>query len=56
MTGFARDLLTVVDNFARALENLPAETRAAVDGPLKAFIEGVELTGRDCKPCSGVTA
>src|SRR5277367_4917403 len=42
VTGFARDLLTVVDNFARALENLPADTRAAVEGPIRTFIEGVE--------------
>jgi molecular chaperone GrpE len=53
VTGFARDLLTVVDNFARALENLPAETRAAVEGPLKSFIEGVELTGRELQAVLG---
>jgi molecular chaperone GrpE len=53
VTGFARDLLTVVDNFARALESLPAETRAAVEGPLKAFIEGVELTGRELQAVLG---
>jgi molecular chaperone GrpE len=53
VTGFARDLLTVVDNFARALENLPAETRAAVEGPLKAFVEGVELTGRELQAVLG---
>jgi molecular chaperone GrpE len=53
VTGFARDLLTVVDNFARAMESLPADTRAAVDGPLKAFIEGVELTGRELQAVLG---
>jgi molecular chaperone GrpE len=53
VTGFARDLLTVVDNFARALESLPAETRAAVEGPLKAFIEGVDLTGRELQAVLG---
>jgi molecular chaperone GrpE len=53
VTGFARDLLTVVDNFARALENLPAETRAAAEGPLRAFIEGVELTGRELQAVLG---
>src|SRR5271166_6674896 len=31
VTGFARDVLTVVDNLARALEHLPAEARAAAD-------------------------
>src|SRR5271156_957381 len=34
-TAFARDLLTVTDNFARALESLPVETRVAADGPIK---------------------
>jgi len=53
VTGFARDLLTVVDNFARAMESLPADTRAAVEGPLKAFIEGVELTGRELQAVLG---
>src|SRR5580658_7824202 len=28
VTSFARDMLTVVDNLARALEHLPAEARA----------------------------
>jgi molecular chaperone GrpE len=53
VTAFARDLLTVADNFARALESLPAETRAAADGPIKAFIEGVELTGRELQAALG---
>jgi molecular chaperone GrpE len=53
VTGFARDLLTVVDNFARALESLPAETRAAVEGPIKTFVEGVELTGRELQAVLG---
>ena len=53
VTAFARDLLTVADNFARALESLPAETRIAADGPIKAFIEGVELTGRELQAALG---
>jgi molecular chaperone GrpE len=53
VTGFARDLLTVVDNFARALDSLPAETRAAVEGPIKTFVEGVELTGRELQAVLG---
>jgi molecular chaperone GrpE len=53
VTGFARDLLTVVDNFARALESLPAEARAAVEGPIKTFVEGVELTGRELQAVLG---
>src|SRR5271163_4919820 len=40
VTAFARDLLSVVDNLSRALENLPSETLAAADGALKTFIEG----------------
>src|SRR6204780_1443368 len=47
VTAFARDLLSVGDNLSRALENLPMETRADPDGPLKIFIEGVELTPRE---------
>src|SRR5271163_5275585 len=53
VTAFARDLLTVADNFTRALESLPAETRAAADGALKTFIEGVELTGRELQAALG---
>jgi molecular chaperone GrpE len=47
VTAFARDMLTVADNLTRALESLPAEARAAAEGPLKSLIEGVELTTRD---------
>ena len=53
VTAFARDLLSVTDNFARALDSLPAETREAADGALKAFIEGVELTGRELHAALG---
>jgi molecular chaperone GrpE len=53
VTAFARDLLTVADNFTRALESLPAETRAAAGGAVKAFIEGVELTGRELQAALG---
>ena len=53
VTAFERDLLTVADNFARALESLPEETRVAADGPIKAFIEGVELTGRELQAALG---
>jgi molecular chaperone GrpE len=53
VTAFARDLLSVGDNLSRALENLPAETRAAADGPLKIFIEGVELTARELQSALG---
>ncbi|ACB93991.1 nucleotide exchange factor GrpE [Beijerinckia indica] len=47
VTSFARDMLTFADNLHRAIESLPAEAKQAVDGPLKTFVEGIELTERD---------
>ena len=47
VSNFARDMLTVADNFQRAIDSVPAEARAAGDPALKALIEGVELTERD---------
>lgn len=47
VTAFARDLLSVADNLARALENLPAEARSEAEGALKTLVEGVELTSRE---------
>jgi molecular chaperone GrpE len=47
VTAFARDMLTVADNLARALDSLPDEARANADSALKGLIEGVELTTRD---------
>lgn len=46
VTSFARDLLGSADNLRRALENVPAEATAN-DAPLKALVEGVELTERE---------
>lgn len=46
ITGFARDVLDIADNLQRALDGMPAETRANADAGLKALIEGVELTER----------
>ena len=46
ITGFARDMLTVADNIRRALESVPEDVRQA-EGPMKALIEGIELTERD---------
>jgi molecular chaperone GrpE len=46
-TNFARDMLTVVDNLGRGLGAVPADARAAAEGPFKGLIEGVELTERD---------
>jgi len=53
VTAFAKDLLTVTDNLSRALESLPPETRADAEGPIKVFIEGVELTGRELQAALG---
>lgn len=47
MANFARDMLGVADNLRRALDNLPAETRAAADAGLKAMLDGVDITERD---------
>ena len=53
VTGFARDMLTVVDNLARALEHVSAEARAAADPQIQSVIEGVELTARDLEAMLG---
>jgi len=53
VTGFARDVLTVVDNLARALEHLPTEARATADPQIQSVIEGVELTARDLEAVLG---
>lgn len=42
-TGFARDMLTVIDNFNRAQSVLPEE----IAEDLKAYVEGVDLTHRE---------
>jgi molecular chaperone GrpE len=46
MTGFARDMLAIADNFARALAACPPEKLDAADPSIKAVIEGVEVTER----------
>jgi molecular chaperone GrpE len=46
VTNFARDMLAVSDNLRRAIDALPAETRAGADATLAALIEGVEITER----------
>lgn len=47
IAGFARDMLTATDSLSRALMTLPAEARETADGPLKALIEGIEMTERE---------
>jgi molecular chaperone GrpE len=44
-TGFARDILSVADNLARALDHVPDEMRA--DDKLKGFLAGIEATQRE---------
>ncbi|HEX4303618.1 MAG TPA: nucleotide exchange factor GrpE [Rhizomicrobium sp.] len=46
VSRFARDMLGIADNFARALSHLPAEVRDAADPQVRAVIEGVEVTER----------
>jgi molecular chaperone GrpE len=44
--AFARDMLSVSDNLRRALDAIPAETRAAGEAGLMSLVEGVEMTER----------
>jgi molecular chaperone GrpE len=44
-TGFARDILSVADNLARALDHVPEEMRE--DDKLKGFLAGIEATQRE---------
>jgi len=46
VTRFARDMLTVADNFSRALAACPPEKREAADPQVKGVIEGIEVTER----------
>ncbi len=44
-TAFARDILSVADNLARALESIPAELRE--DDKFRNLVAGIEATGRE---------
>ena len=46
VTKFARDMLGIADNFARALAACPPGLRAAADPQVKAVLDGVEATDR----------
>jgi molecular chaperone GrpE len=46
VTKFARDMVGIADNFARALAAVPADVRDAADPQLKAVLDGVEATDR----------
>ena len=49
ITGFARELLEVSDNLARALESVPDEARD--NEQVKPLVEGIELTQRTLAAC-----
>ena len=46
VTKFARDMLQIADNFARALAACPPAAREAADPAVKAVLDGVEATER----------
>lgn len=47
MANFAREMLVLADNLHRAVQNFPADARAALEPHVSALLEGVELTERD---------
>jgi len=50
-TGFARDILSVSDNLARALDAVPADLRE--DDRLKGLVAGIEATRRELEKVFG---
>jgi molecular chaperone GrpE len=46
VTKFARDMLGIADNFARALAAVPEHIHDAADPQVKAVLDGVEATDR----------
>lgn len=50
-TGFARDMLSVSDNLARALDSVPQDLRE--DERLKGFVAGIEATQRELEKVFG---
>ena len=51
-TGFARDILSVADNLARALDHVPPEMRE--EDKLKGFLAGIEATQRELDKVFGL--
>jgi len=51
-TGFARDILSVADNLARALDHVPEALRE--DEKLKGFLAGIEATQRELEKVFGL--
>jgi molecular chaperone GrpE len=50
-TGFARDILSVSDNLARAIESIPADLHD--DPRMKVFVTGIEATQRELEKVFG---
>lgn len=50
-TGFARDILSVADNLARAIDSIPGELRE--DERMKSFVTGIEATQRELEKVFG---
>ncbi len=46
IASFARDVLNVADDLARALGSVEAEAKATAEGGFKALLDGLELTER----------
>ena len=46
ITKFARDMLSIADNFSRALAACPPDVRETADPQVKAVLDGVEATDR----------
>ena len=46
-TNFARDLLSVADNFGRAIAALPDGAREKADEAIKNLLSGIEMTERE---------
>jgi len=46
VTKFARDMVGIADNFARALAAVPAQAREAADPAIAAVLDGIEATDR----------
>jgi molecular chaperone GrpE len=51
-TGFARDILSVADNLARALDSIPSSLRE--DEKLKGLVAGIEATAREIDKVFGM--
>ncbi|WP_181700455.1 nucleotide exchange factor GrpE [Chthonobacter albigriseus] len=47
VTGFARDVVSVGDNLARALSAVPADVREGASPAIVALLDGVEMTERE---------